>query len=71
MNIIQSTNMVTDQQAGKFMLLAHPFRIFFLATGIYAMLAVFGWLAFLFGEPDQYFRPAFPEKFEGLVVGWI
>lgn len=49
MNIIQSAEIAMDQKAGKFMLLAHPFRIFFLATGIYAMLAVFGWLAFLFG----------------------
>lgn len=30
-------------------LLAHPFRPFFLLTGIYAVVAVFGWVAFLFG----------------------
>lgn len=30
-------------------LLAHPFRLFFLLTGIYAIVAVFGWVAFLFG----------------------
>ena len=30
------------------MLLAHPFRIFFLATAVYAGFVVFAWIAFLF-----------------------
>src|SRR5690606_38715815 len=49
MNIVHYSEKHSDQQAGNIMLLKHPFRIFFLAAGLYAMFAVFGWIAFLFG----------------------
>lgn len=49
MRLIQSTEHNLSSPHGKNMLLAHPFRLFFLAAGLYAMLTVFAWLAFLFG----------------------
>jgi uncharacterized protein involved in response to NO len=42
-------NESNENQMGLLALLAHPFRPFFLLTGIYAVVAVFGWIAFLFG----------------------
>lgn len=42
-------NISSHSQTPVSALLAHPFRPFFLFAGIYAVVVVFGWIAFLFG----------------------
>ena len=41
--------MNSAHSTGVPVLLSHPFRPFFLMAGIYAVVVVFGWVAFLFG----------------------
>ncbi len=54
-NLINSTansdsdSIINQGFIARFSVLKHPFRVFFLAAAIYAMLAVLGWAAFLLG----------------------
>lgn len=47
MRLIQKTGHRSSDLSYKNML-AHPFRLFFLAAGLYAILAILGWSVFLF-----------------------
>ena len=47
---IENTNMTDNGTETRNCMLDHPFRVFFMATAVYAILAIFGWIVFLFAN---------------------